>query len=103
MARRGKRAAILAGVLCLAVLAVAAYASRNVLLEAWYFHVLDTGDEEDRRQPMFKKQDLFKKGDDSLVDRIGYRLRSRIYEMCKVVPMEGEDYRQLVKQAGYRF
>jgi DNA replication protein DnaC len=64
---------------------------------------LDTGDEEDRRQPMFKKQDLFKKGDDSLVDRIGYRLRSRIYEMCKVVPMEGEDYRQLVKQAGYRF
>lgn len=64
---------------------------------------LDTGDEEDRRQPMFKKTDLFRKGDDSLVDRIGYRLRSRIYEMCKVVPMDGEDYRKLVKQAGYRF
>jgi DNA replication protein DnaC len=64
---------------------------------------LDTGDEEDRRQPTFKKTDLFRKGDDSLVDRIGYRLRSRIYEMCKVVPMEGEDYRKLVKQAGYRF
>jgi DNA replication protein DnaC len=64
---------------------------------------LDTDEEEDRRQTMFKKPDLFKKGDDSLVDRIGYRLRSRIYEMCKVVPMEGEDYRKLVKQAGYRF
>jgi len=64
---------------------------------------LDTGEEEDRRQTMFKKPDLFKKGDDSLVDRIGYRLRSRIYEMCKIVPMEGEDYRKLVKQAGYRF
>jgi len=65
---------------------------------------LDTGDEEeDRRQPMFKKTDLFRKGDDTLVDRIGYRLRSRIYEMCKVVPMEGQDYRKHVKQAGYRF
>lgn len=64
---------------------------------------LDTGDEEDQRQPMFKKSDPFRKGDDSLVDRIGYRLRSRIYEMCKVVPMEGEDYRKLVKQAGYHF
>ena len=60
-------------------------------------------DEEYRRQPMFKKPDPFRKGDDSLVDRIGYRLRSRIYEMCKIVPMEGEDYRKLVKQAGYRF
>ena len=64
---------------------------------------LDSEDEEDRRQPMFKKPDPFRKGDDSLVDRIGYRLRSRIYEMCKIVPMEGEDYRKLVKQAGYRF
>jgi DNA replication protein DnaC len=64
---------------------------------------LDTEGEEDRRQPMFKKQDLFKKGDDTLVDRIGYRLRSRIYEMCKVVPMEGQDYRKIAKQAGYRF
>ncbi len=59
--------------------------------------------EEDGGQPRWKKQEMYKKGDDSLVDRIGYRLRSRIYEMCKVVPMEGKDYRKLVKQAGYRF
>jgi len=46
---------------------------------------------------------LDKRKDDSLVSRIGYRLRSRLYEMCKVVNMQGEDYRKLVKQASYRF
>lgn len=62
---------------------------------------LDTSDEEDTRQTMFKKSD-FKKGDDSLVDRIGYRLRSRIYEMCRVVEMSGDDYRKFARQASYR-
>lgn len=62
---------------------------------------LDTSDEEDTRQTMFKKND-FKKGDDSLVDRIGYRLRSRIYEMCKVVEMSGDDYRKFARQASYK-
>ncbi len=59
---------------------------------------LDRGEEEeDSRQAYFKKQK------DSLVDRIGVRLRSRIYEMCKLVTIEGDDYRKKVKQAGYRF
>jgi DNA replication protein DnaC len=64
---------------------------------------LDSGDEEDARQSYFKKSDFTKKGDDTLVDRIGIRLRSRIYEMCKVVEIWGEDYRKMAKQAGYRF
>jgi DNA replication protein DnaC len=64
---------------------------------------LDSGDEEDSRQSYFKKSDFFKKGDDTLLDRIGIRLRSRIYEMCKVVEIWGEDYRKVAKQAGYRF
>jgi len=64
---------------------------------------LDTADEEDLRQPLFKKSDMNKRGDDTLIDRIGYRLRSRIFEMCKVVEMGGKDYRRLVKQANYRF
>jgi len=34
--------------------------------------------------------------DDSLQDRIGERLRSRLYEMCDVVQVEGPDYRQRV-------
>jgi DNA replication protein DnaC len=29
-----------------------------------------------------------------LEDRIGTRLRSRLYEMCKIVVMDGEDYRR---------
>lgn len=33
-----------------------------------------------------------------LEDRIGYRLRSRLYEMCKMVVIDGEDYR---KQSAY--
>jgi DNA replication protein DnaC len=54
-------------------------------------------DEEDSRDSFYKKKD------DTLIDRIGVRLRSRIYEMCKIVEMWGEDYRQVIKQANYRF
>jgi DNA replication protein DnaC len=57
----------------------------------------DTEESEDKRDSFYKK------GDESLVDRIGVRLRSRIYEMCKVVEMGGEDYRKMAKQASYRF
>lgn len=32
--------------------------------------------------------------DETLEDRIGVRLRSRLYEMCKTVQIEGEDYRR---------
>jgi len=32
--------------------------------------------------------------DETLEDRIGVRLRSRLYEMCKTVVIEGEDYRR---------
>jgi DNA replication protein DnaC len=32
--------------------------------------------------------------DETLEDRVGVRLRSRLYEMCKTVHIEGEDYRR---------
>jgi DNA replication protein DnaC len=32
--------------------------------------------------------------DETLEDRIGARLRSRLYEMCKTVHLDGEDYRR---------
>ena len=32
--------------------------------------------------------------DETLEDRIGVRLRSRLYEMCKTVHLDGEDYRR---------
>jgi DNA replication protein DnaC len=34
--------------------------------------------------------------EETLEDRIGVRLRSRLYEMCKTVQIEGEDYRRLI-------
>jgi DNA replication protein DnaC len=54
-------------------------------------------------EPEDTRESFYKKGGESLVDRIGVRLRSRIYEMCKVVEMEGDDYRKMAKQASYRF
>jgi DNA replication protein DnaC len=61
---------------------------------------LDAGEVE---APTPWKKDSFKKEEEALVDRIGVRLRSRIYEMCKVVAIDGQDFRRNIKQAGYRF
>ncbi len=58
---------------------------------------LDTEEEADGRDAFYKKSG------DSLVDRVGVRLRSRLYEMCKIVELWGDDYRKIAKQAGYRF
>jgi DNA replication protein DnaC len=43
-----------------------------------------------------------KAGEDTLTDRIGARLRSRLYEMCTEIVIRGDDFRQQVKQAKYR-
>lgn len=40
---------------------------------------------------------------DCLTDRIGDRMRSRLYEMCKTVTMQGSDFRQEVRHANYHF
>jgi DNA replication protein DnaC len=44
-----------------------------------------------------------KPGEEVLTDRIGMRLRSRLYEMCKEVEIRGEDFRQEILKAKYRF
>ena len=36
---------------------------------------------------------------DTLGDRIGERMRSRLHEMCRIVRMEGPDYRQRLRAA----
>lgn len=41
--------------------------------------------------------------EDTLSDRIGERMRSRLYEMCRVVDLQAEDFRRRVKQAQYHF
>jgi DNA replication protein DnaC len=39
--------------------------------------------------------------DETLGDRIGERMRSRLQEMCVVVEMQGADFRQGVKRASF--
>ena len=39
---------------------------------------------------------------DTLGDRIGERMRSRLHEMCRIVQMEGDDYRQKFRKTGSR-
>jgi DNA replication protein DnaC len=40
--------------------------------------------------------------EETLGDRIGERMRSRLHEMCRVVQMEGSDFRPLVQSANFR-
>jgi DNA replication protein DnaC len=44
-----------------------------------------------------------KAGEETLTDRIGMRLRSRLYEMCKEVEIQGSDFRKDIKKASYRY
>ncbi|HXJ95760.1 MAG TPA: ATP-binding protein [Terriglobia bacterium] len=37
------------------------------------------------------------------LDQFGVTLSSRIYEMCKSIPISAEDFRKRIKQADYRF
>ena len=39
---------------------------------------------------------------DRLEDRIGYRVRSRLYEMCEVVTLRGDDFRKKVNNPSIR-
>lgn len=41
-------------------------------------------------------------GEESLEERVGARLLSRLYEMCVIVEIKGKDYRKSFKQDGYR-
>jgi DNA replication protein DnaC len=53
-----------------------------------------TGDEEERAAAT---------GVPTLRDRLGDALMSRLYEMCRVVPVECEDFRRRVMHARHRF
>ena len=51
-------------------------------------------------------RDHWQDQDETLEDRIGSRLRSRLYEMCRKVCIEADDYRkkkpQIVSRKGIR-
>jgi DNA replication protein DnaC len=38
--------------------------------------------------------------DDSLTERVGKRIRSRLYEMCRTVEISAPDYRKEIRHAG---
>jgi DNA replication protein DnaC len=40
--------------------------------------------------------------EDTLGDRIGERMRSRLHEMCRKVEMAGQDFRQKVRSASFQ-
>jgi DNA replication protein DnaC len=44
-----------------------------------------------------------KPGEETLTDRVDVRLRSRLYEMCHTVEIKGNDFRQEVGKASFRF
>jgi DNA replication protein DnaC len=59
-------------------------------------HIINTRYNE-KKLTIFTTNYLDKRGnerDETLEDRIGVRLRSRLYEMCKTVHIEGHDYRR---------
>jgi DNA replication protein DnaC len=61
-------------------------------------HIINTR-YNDRRLTIFTTNymdERAKPTDETLEDRIGVRLRSRLYEMCRTVKINGEDYRRLV-------
>ena len=40
--------------------------------------------------------------EETLGDRIGERMRSRLHEMCRIIKMEGQDFRQTLRSASFR-
>jgi DNA replication protein DnaC len=52
------------------------------------------------RHPLPSGQAVSAAREDSLTDRLGMRIRSRLYEMCRTVELFAPDYRREVRQAG---
>lgn len=66
----------------------------NYLDEARILH-----EENDSDRPTFSKKKTADRIQPPLEDRIGVRLRSRLYEMCREIRIEGQDYRKFGKGA----
>jgi len=78
---------------------------RNTILTTNFLDTEPRGTEpvEDMRRSKRERASLNYPVEESLTDRIGVRMRSRLYEMCKIIEIEGQDFRKLVKQAHHRF
>jgi DNA replication protein DnaC len=65
---------------------------RTTIITTNYANLGPLGTETGMRAPM---------REETLGDRIGERMRSRLQEMCVVVEMQGEDFRQKIKRASF--
>src|SRR5712692_1437187 len=71
---------------------------RITLLTTNYLDASAAGDAEPARLPSGEK--LSAAREDSLGERVGQRIRSRLYEMCRTVEVFAPDFRREVRQAG---
>jgi DNA replication protein DnaC len=75
---------------------------RVTLLTANYLDTAGTGPTPvptARRAQLPSGQAISAAREDSLTDRLGMRIRSRLYEMCRTIELQAPDYRQKVRQA----
>jgi len=58
----------------------------------------------DRRTTLFTSNylDAAENGQETLSDRIGVRMRSRLYEMCRLLEIQGGDFRREIRSADHR-
>lgn len=61
---------------------------------------LDRSEAEPAVPPMPSGQRLAVAREDTLVDRLGQRVRSRLYEMCRTLEIFAPDYRREIRHAG---
>ena len=64
--------------------------------------IITTNFEDRVREPRSAGDGTRLSAEESLEERIGVRLRSRLHEMCKVIQLEGDDFRAKVKQAQFQ-
>jgi DNA replication protein DnaC len=61
---------------------------------------LDRAESEPAIPPMPSGQKITAAREETLVDRLGQRVRSRLYEMCRTVEIFAPDYRREIRHAG---
>ena len=62
---------------------------------------LDESPRDANRNSEFARAQRAARGE-TLADRIGERMRSRLHEMCRIIRMDGADFRQTFRSASYR-
>lgn len=78
------------------------YNDKKTTIVTTNFANLPPGEMQSGRGGSTTESARFAARNETLGDRITERMRSRLLEMCKVVPLEGSDFRQRVQNANFR-